>query len=89
MNVNELEEILNKTTAAMVKSLNSFGPSETLKLLVTYSNQDAILRELLAKFPSIVTTSLFLYGKPVIKIQVNAQTIEHLSDTNFPLWIRE
>ena len=89
MDVNEVEEILNKATDAMVKSLNSFGPSETLRLLVTYSKGDAILRELLTRFPSIVTTSLFLYGKPVIKVQVNAETIERFSKSYFPVFKRE
>ena len=89
MDVKELEEILTKATDAMVKSLNSFGPSETLKLLVKYSNEDWILRELLARFPSIVTTSLFLYRKPVIKVQVNAETIERFSKSYFPVFKRE
>ena len=88
MDVKELEEILTKATDAMVKSLNSFGPSETLKLLVNYSNQDWILRELLARFPHIVTTSLFLYRKPIIKVQVNAETIERFSKRYFPVFKR-
>ena len=89
MDVKELEEILTKATDAMVKSLNSFGPSETLKLLVKYSNDDRILRELLTRFPYIVTTNLFLYGKPVIKVQVDAQTIKRFSGSYFPLFKRE
>ena len=36
MNVNEHEEILKKATKDMVESLNSFGMSETLKLLVKF-----------------------------------------------------
>ena len=89
MDVKELEEILTKATDAMVKSLNSFGPSETLKLLVKYSNQDWILRELLTRFPYIVTTSLFLCGKPVIKVQLDAQTIKRFSGSYFPIFKRE
>ena len=89
MDVKELEEILTKATDAMVKSLNSFGPSETLKLLVKYSHDDWILRELLARFPSIVTINHFLFGKPIIKIQMTNQGLECLSDTKFPFFIRE
>ena len=88
MDIKEVEEILNKATDAMVKSLNAYGPTETLRLLVTYSNQDVILRELLARFPSIVTTSLFLYRKPVIKVQVSAQAIERFSKSHFPVFRR-
>ena len=88
MEAKEIQEILNKATEHMVKSLNAFGPSETLRLLVTYSNQDVILRELLARFPSIVTTSLFLYRKPVIKVQVSAQAIERFSKSYFPVFRR-
>ena len=90
MDLNELKEILTKATEHMVNSLNSYGPSETLKLLLTYSNDDAILRELLTKFPSVVTTSLFLGGKPIIKVQVNAQNIERFcSESHFPIFTRE
>jgi hypothetical protein len=89
MNVNEYEEILKKATKDMVESLNSFGMSETLKLVVKFSNQDAILRELLTIFPSLVNLNLFLQGKPVYKIQMNEQVLERLLDTKFPFLIRE
>ena len=89
MNVNEHEEILKKATKDMVESLNYFGMSETLKLLVKFSNQDAILKELLTIFPSLVTLNLFLQGKPVYKIQMNEQVLERLLDTKFPFLIRE
>jgi hypothetical protein len=89
MNVNEHEEILKKATEHMVQSLNSFGLSETLKLLVKFSNQDAILRELLTIFPSLVNLNLFLQGKPVYKIQMTEQALERLLNTKFPFLIRE
>jgi len=89
MNVSEYEEILKKATEHMVQSINSFGLGETLKLLVKFSNQDAIVRELLTIFPSLVTLNLFLQGKPVYKIQMNEQELERLLDTKFPLLIRE
>jgi len=89
MRANEQEELLRKATQNMVESLNSFGLSETLKLLVRFSNQDAILRELLTIFPSLVTLNLFLQGKPVYKIQMNEQALERLLDTKFPFLIKE
>jgi len=89
MNVNEYEEILKKATEHMVQSINSFGLGETLKLLVKFSNQDAIVRELLTIFPSLVTLNLFLQGKPVYKIQMNEHELERLLDTKFPFLIRE
>jgi hypothetical protein len=89
VDVNEVKEILNKATDAMVKSLNSFGPGETLKLLVTYSNQDWILTELLTRFPYIVTTSLFLFRKPIVKAQMDAETIKRFSKSYFPVFKRE
>jgi len=89
MNVNETEEILNKATQAMVNSLNSFGPRETLRLLVMYSNQDWVLRELLAVFPSIVALNYFLRGKPIINIRMTDQALERLLDTKFPFFVRE
>ncbi len=89
MNANEHEEILQKATKHMVQSINSFGLGETLKLLVKFSNQDAIVRELLTIFPSLVTLNLFLQGKPVYKIQMNEHELERLLDTKFPFLIRE
>jgi hypothetical protein len=89
VNVNEHEEILKKATENMVESINSFGLSETLKLLVKFSNQDAILRELLIIFPSLVNLNLFLQGKPVYKIQMEEQALKRLLDTKFPFLIKE
>jgi hypothetical protein len=89
MKMNEQEEPLKKATENIVESLNSFGISETLKLLVTFSNRDAILRELLTIFPSLVTLNLFLNGKPVYKIQMNEQVVERFLNTKFPFLIRE
>jgi hypothetical protein len=89
MDANEQEEILRKATEHMVQSLNSFGMSETLKLLVKFSNQDAILRELLTIFPSLVNLNLFLQGKPVYKIQMNEQALKQLLNTKVPFLIRE
>jgi hypothetical protein len=73
----------------MVQSINSFGLGETLKLLVKFSNQDAILRELLIIFPSLVNLNLFLQGKPVYKIQMNEQGLKQLLNTKVPFLVRE
>ena len=89
MNVNEYEEILKKATEHMVQSINSFGLGETLKLLVKFSNHDAILRELLIIFPSLVTLNLFLQGKPVYKIQMNEQGLKQLLNTKVPFLVKE
>ena len=89
MEAKEIQEILNKATEHMVKSLNAFGPSETLRLLVRYSNQDPILTELLAVFPSIVALNQFLIGKPIIKIKMTDQGLKRLLDTKFPFFVRE
>jgi hypothetical protein len=89
MNVNEQEELIRKATKDMVESLNSFGMSETLNLLVNFSNKDAILRELLSVFPSLVTLNLFLQGKPVYKIPMNEQALKQLLNTKVPFLVRE
>jgi hypothetical protein len=89
MNVNEYEETLKKATNDMVQSINSFGLGETLKLLVKFSNQDAILRELLIIFPSLVNLNLFLQGKPVYKIQMNEQGLKQLLNTKVPFLVKE
>ena len=89
MNVNEYEETLKKATNDMVQSINSFGLGETLKLLVKFSNQDAIVRELLTIFPSLVTLNLFLQGKPVYKIQMNEQGLKQLLNTKVPFLVKE
>ncbi len=89
MNLNEYDEILKKATQHMIQSINSFGLGETLKLLVKFSNQDAIVRELLTIFPSLVTLNLFLQGKPVYKIQMNEQGLKQLLNTKVPFLVRE
>ena len=89
MNVNEMEENLYKAIEQMVECVSAYGPGETLKLLPTYSIESAILRKLLVKFPSVVSTSLFLSSKPIIKVQVDQQAIERFSESNFPVCTRE
>jgi hypothetical protein len=89
MNTNEWIEALRKATEDMCKSLNKFGSEETLKLLITFSNHDGILGELLTKFPSVVTTNRFVCGKPVVKIQMSKENLQNLMKAGFPVWIRE
>ena len=83
------EENIEKATEQMIKSLNCFGQDETLKLLVNFSNQDSILGELLAIFPSIVTMNHFLFGKPIIKFRMTNRGLERFLDTKFPFLVKE
>jgi hypothetical protein len=42
------------------KTLESFGPTATLDFLISVSNQDPIVNELLPFFPSIAATAGFM-----------------------------
>jgi len=48
------------TMREMCKALESFGPTATLNFLVSISNQDPIVNELLPLFPSIAATACFM-----------------------------
>ena len=61
------QETLEKATNEMCQSLNRFGCDEILKLLIEHSSQDIVVRELLAKFPSIAAVGDFLATLPIIK----------------------
>lgn len=54
------EKALRLATKEMCKTLDSFGPTATLNFLISVSNQDYIVNELLPLFPSIVATGGFL-----------------------------
>jgi hypothetical protein len=55
-------EALRVATKEMCKTLNSFGPAATLDLLISLSNEDRMVDELLPLFPAIVATRGFLSG---------------------------
>ncbi len=48
------------TIKEMCKALECFGPTATLNFLVSVSNQDPIVDELLRFFPSIAATADFM-----------------------------
>ncbi len=48
---------LSLTMKEMCKTLESFGPTATLNFLISVSNQDPIVNELLPLFPSIAATA--------------------------------
>jgi hypothetical protein len=48
------------TMKEMCKILGSFGPTATLNFLISVSNRDYIVNELLPLFPSISATSPFM-----------------------------
>ena len=51
---------LSLTMKEMWKTLESFGPTATLNFLISASNQDPIVNELLPFFPSIAATVSFM-----------------------------
>ena len=55
----EWEKILQKGSEAMIQALINFGPSETLNLLVAFSNHDPVVNHLLMKYPSVVAVGEF------------------------------
>lgn len=87
MDANQKEEAVGKAHTEMLKSLNRFGPRETLSLLVEFSNVDVIVNELLLRFPSIVAVGDFFYHKPVYEI--DKKTFQDLVDANPNIWIKK
>jgi hypothetical protein len=70
------EEALEMATKEMCKTLNSFGPTATLNLLVSLSNQDRIVDGLLPLFPSIVATGDFLSGISTCEVEKEEENEE-------------
>ncbi len=67
MNAIEWKETRERASKELYKALNAFGPSETLKLLLEFSRNDLIVRELLTMYPSVVSIGDFLFRKPTVK----------------------
>ena len=63
------EKALRLATKEMCKILDSFGPTATLNFLISLSNQDYIVNELLPLFPSIVATGGFLSRASAQKVE--------------------
>jgi len=85
MNSIEWKEALKEASKEMCKTLDAFGPEETLKLLLQFSD-DLMVNELLTKYPSIVAIGDFLIGKPTV--QVDLKTFQTLMDANPEIWIK-
>ena len=86
MNKIEWKETLEKASKELYKTLNVFGPSETLKLLLEFSRDDLVVRELLTMYPSIVSVGDFLFGRPTV--QLDEETFRALINTNLEIWVR-
>ncbi len=56
----EWEKAIEEGSEAMVQALKTFGPSETLKVLLCFSNNDPVVNQLLMKYPSFAAVSEFL-----------------------------
>ena len=61
----EWEKMMEKGSEAMIQALVNFGPSETLNMLVCFSNNDPIVNQLLMKYPSVVAIGEF-FGRLVV-----------------------
>jgi len=55
----EWKKMMEKGFEAMIQALNTFGPSETLNLLLCVSNDDPVVNHLLSKYPSVVAVGEF------------------------------
>ena len=84
-NTIEWKETLEKASKELYKTLNAFGPSETLKLLLEFSSDDLIVRGLLTMYPSIVSIGDFLFGRP--SVQLDEETVRALINVNPEIWI--
>ncbi len=86
MNRIEWKRTLEKASKELYKALNTYGPSETLRLLVEFSEDDLIVRELLTTYPFVVSVGDFLFGRPTV--QLDEETFRALINANPGIWIR-
>jgi hypothetical protein len=75
-NPNSVEDVFRKAFNSMCLSLDRFGPTEVLHLLIANSHNDIVCRDLLLRFPTVVVLGEFLSTLPVIK--VNKRTLKRL-----------
>jgi hypothetical protein len=61
----EWDNMMEKGFEAMVQALNTFGPSETLSMLLRFSNGDPVMNHLLTKYPSVVAIGDF-FGRLLV-----------------------
>ena len=62
------EKALRLATKEMCKILESFGPTATLDFLISVSNRDYIVNELLPLFPSIASNPTLMSRIPSCKV---------------------
>ncbi len=74
-------------TEHLVSALNRYGASDVLSLLVRFSDRDWAVRQLLIRFPSIVSISHFMFNKPLFKI--NGLSSKEFFNTNCPIRVME
>jgi hypothetical protein len=65
---NSIEDVQQKAFNSMIESLNRYGPTEILRILTENSRNDTICRDLLTRFPTVVSLSEFLHTLPTIKV---------------------
>jgi len=71
-----MEEVLKRAFDDMCKGLNRFGPREILNLMVIHSHRDAVVQQLLIRYPTVVAFGDFLSTLPVR--EVNKRTLKRL-----------
>ena len=67
MDKQEWEEILREASKELLKSVDKFGPSEVLGLLVICSHNDPVAHDLLTRFPTVVSFREFLDILPIVR----------------------
>ena len=65
---NSIEDVQQKAFNSMIESLNRYGPTEILRILTENSRNDTVCRDLLTRFPTVVSLSEFLHTLPTIKV---------------------
>ena len=73
MDKQEWEEILQKASKELLKSVDKFGPSEVLGLLVIHSHNDPVAHDLLTRFPTVVSLREFLGALPIARTDEKTQ----------------
>ena len=62
------EEVLERAFNDMCKSLDKFGPGETLDLLIAHSRLDPVVFYLLTRFPAVLAIGDLLSNLRVVKV---------------------
>ena len=63
-----VEDVWQKAFGEMCSALDRFGPGEVLQILIANSHNDIICRDLLLRFPTVVSLSEFLHTLPIVKV---------------------